>query len=189
MAWGNDFHANNLSFDTNACLLMLEKIYDLFLDDLSHALVAIVQREIFLNGNGSTLMRMSAAAEVVETKREITRDEIRLEAGIDSATLKSQENVYVRVMVVLHGNQGSGPLMTKPGQLTWNKHVLVKRMSTARSAYPMPNEFNKTDKETDIVAEIESNISKQANTLLNAFVHNVQSTIDMLDWSAWINVR
>lgn len=185
----NDFVANHLSFDTNACLLMLERIYNLYLDDLSHDLVAIVQREIFINGNGSTLMRMSAAAEVVETKREITRDEIRLEAGIDSATLKSQENVYVRVMVVLHGNQGSGPLTTKPGQLTWNKHVLVKRMSTAQSAYPMPDEFNQTDAEADIVAHIESNISQQTNKLLNAFVRNVQGTINMLDWSAWINVR
>lgn len=184
----NDFIPNHLSFDAAACTALIKKIYDLYLNDLSAQLVAIVQKQIFDNGNGSTLMRLSAAAEVRETKREITDDEICLEVGIDTALLKRSENVYVRVMVVLHGNQADGPLMTKPGQATWSKHVLVKRLSSSITAHPLPGEFNQYDKETDIVSKVESNISKQTTKYLNAYVRNVKAALDSIDWSAFVKV-
>lgn len=184
----NDFVANHLSFDTAGAIALIKNIYNLYLDDLSQNLINIVQREIAKNGNGSDLMKLSAMAEVRETRREITDSEIILEVGIDTAALKSHENVYVRVMVVLHGNQGSGKLKTKPGEMTWTKHVIVKRLSPAVTEYPLPDEFNQTDQETDIVAGVESNVSKQANSYIKAFAGNVKGALDSIDWSAFVKV-
>ena len=192
MAWGNDLHMNSLSFDTTACVALLKSVYDIYLDDLSNELVRIVRDEINKNGNGSSSMRLNAMTEVRETRREVTADEIILEAGIDLAALTGREPVFVRVSVVLHGNQTSGKLFTKPGQQTWRKHVSWKATSTAKSVYPLPDGFNQTDKDAVIdaavMANITTNASKRIDKHFGTFARNVNKALDMIDWSAFVKV-
>lgn len=67
-------------------------------------------------------------------------EKISFEVGIDESVISGMaEEFYTRVMVVLHGNQGGGPIWTKPGMQTFSKHVLSKRESRAREpARPLP---------------------------------------------------
>ena len=71
----------------------------------------------------------------------MTWEKITFEVGIDEKVISGMaEEFYTRVMVVLHGNQGGGPIWTKPGAQTFSKHVLSKRTSHAKEP-PRPLPF------------------------------------------------
>jgi len=188
----NDFIPNRLSFDVAGCMALIKNIYGLYLDDLSAKLVEIVQYEIMKNGNGSKIMRLSAASEVKETRREITDEMIILEAGIDLDALKGSEPIFVRVSVVLHGNQAGGPLKSKPGQDTWTKHVGYKRLSPAKTVFDLPDGFNQDDVseqiETEVSKQISENASKQIDKYAKTFADNVRQALNAIDWSAFVKV-
>lgn len=194
MAWGNDFHANSLSFNTVNFMDLFKKICDVYLDDLSEKLKNLVMGEIWLNGNGSYKeMRLTACAAVRETKREITNDHITLEVGIDLDDLKKvSEAIYVRVYVVLHGNQSEGRLHEKPGIATWNKHIIYKRMpnpDNRNSDNYLPDEFNQNDVSADIITKTSANVEKNADKYIKNFVDGVTNTIQRMDLSAFVEVR
>ena len=185
MALSDWLKNTNLRFNSDACISMIKNIIDTYLDDLSKHLVDIVRGEIWLNGNGSyQVMRLFTAALVKETKREITDDHILLEVGIMTQDLP--EDAFVRVAVVLHGNQGGGVLTTKPGQMTWSKHVISKRPSTAKSVYNLPDEFNQGEALEDIVKNIDENINAQFSKYVNSFVHNVKTALRSINLSAFL---
>lgn len=191
-----DFIPNKLSFEVDNCLALIESIYNIYLDELSNQLIAIVQKEIWKNGNGSRLMRLSAAAEVKETLREITKNRINLNVGIDTDELKAgREDVYVRVSVVLHGNingsrtwRDAAKLWTKPGQDTYKKHVLNKGPSTAKTMHMLPDGFVQTDVSADITTNVSKNVEQQAAKFVNQFGRNVEKALNSIDWSAFLTV-
>ena len=189
MAQRNDFIPNKLSFRVNNCLSLIEQIYNLYLDDLSQHLINIVMGEIWLNGNGSTIMKLTACAAVRETKREITAKHICLEVGVDPELIKGEgEAIFVRVSVVLHGNQAGGILKSKPGQLTWNKHIIAKQMSTAKDEFELPDKFNQDDAMPDILKDIENNIDDQLGKYIEVFASNISKATSNINWSAFIDV-
>ena len=133
---------NTIGFNGNACFAAVRKIADGVMDLLSGELQDIFKEQIAINGNGSSIMVESAVAQVKEVSREATDELIKLSVGIDEESLRSMSlELYVRVMVVLHGNQANGHIWTKPGQPTFKKHVVgptVNRTGNAEDAYPIP---------------------------------------------------
>lgn len=189
MSSHKDLVLKQLSFDSDACMDMIHRIIDVHLDELSYYVQAIVIREVFNNGNGSKGMRIDACAQVKETKREITDDHIKLEVGIDLEKLKSQEDLFVRVSVVLHGNLASGPLVTKPGQDTWKKYVTHKSPSTAETVWELPDGFAQIDVVGDIIDGVSQNAEKELKHYVVAFATVIAHDIQNMNWSAFLNVR
>lgn len=189
---GNDLKLNKLSFDTNAFMAIFKNICNLYLDDLSQKLKNLVMGEIWLSGNGSSAMKLTAVAAVKETKREITNDHILLEVGIDLEDLKGKaEALFVRVYVVLHGNQSGGPLHEKPGIATWNKHILIKRLpdpDTRNADNDLPDEFNQTEKAEDIVRLVAENVEKDANKYIKIFIDGIKGALASINLAAFVNV-
>lgn len=193
MAWKNDFTPNRLSFDTTAYMDLFKYICNIYLDDLSEKLKNLVMGEIWINGNGSyKIMRLTACAAVKETKREITNDHILLEVGIDMDDLKSRsEAIYVRVYVVLHGNQSEGRLHEKPGVATWNKHVLSKGIpnpDNRDSDNDLPDEFNQNDVSVDIVTKTSDNVKRDADKYVKIMVDGIKRTMNGFDLSSFVKV-
>lgn len=181
----SDFTPYKLSFDAKGAKAAIDEIIDFNLDELSNYLQRTVRSEIFRNGNGSPkVMRLFAAALVEETKREITDDLVTLEVGIKMEGLP--EDAFVRVSVVLHGNQGSGPLMTKPGQMTWGKHVIGKSASTAKTAHALPDGFNQDDKFDDILEQVVKNVENESAKYVRAFIRAVNRDVQQIDWSRFL---
>jgi len=128
----SDFIPNKLGFDTKAYMSEFYKCLDIALDRLSRNVIVLMKNEIMANGNGSGVMRKTAADQVKEISRTIKGTEVELVIGIDEDKLGGfNDQVFVRTMVVLHGNVTSGPLMTKPGSKTWTKNVNSMHISPA----------------------------------------------------------
>lgn len=189
----SDFTPNKLSFDVDGCMNAIRKRIDSRLNVLSEALVLIVQREIWQNGNGSHIMRLDAIAQVKETKREITDDEITLEVGIDFDSLKQKEDLFVRVSVVLYGNMQASQwtwrdarvMYTKPGVETYGKNVTNKRVHVPEGYKPraLPGFAQQ-----DVSGHISENTEKEINRYVDQFMDAVSKDVDNFDWSAFLIV-
>ena len=167
-------------------MALIKQVIDWHLDSLSMFLQNIVRAAIVGLGNGSKIMRLYAAGVVEETKRSVTNSLVTLEVGIKMNKLP--EDGFVRVSVVLSGNQSEGPLMTKPGQLTWGKHVIGRGMSKAKISYPLPAGFNQTDKTNEVMNMIKKNVENDANKRINDFINNVNHDLANLNFSQFIHV-
>lgn len=150
----SDFIPNKLGFDVNGFMREFEKYLNIALDRLSYSVQELMKHEIMSNGNGSKEMRETACAQVHELERRIDGSEVELSVGIDESKLGGfTDQVFVRTMVVLHGNVAWGPLMTKPGHMTWKKDVSYMSLSppvnkdgTPRKPKMMPSSFMQYEK-------------------------------------------
>lgn len=112
------------------------------LEQVSEQLAEYIRGEIQANGNGSSIMKADAVSLVKSILREASYEQVIYEAGIDDAALAACANDFrVRVLVVLTGNTHSGPIVTKPGQATFAKHVRGPRTSplTGKPGFMGPN--------------------------------------------------
>lgn len=180
----SDFTPNVLTFDSAGAMNLIRQVIDWHLDELSGFLQNIVRAAIVALGNGSKVMRLFTAGVVEETKREITNSQVVLEVGIKMENLP--EDGFVRVSVVLEGNQGSGPLVTKPGNVTWRKHVVGRGESTAKTSYPLPAGFNQGSKMDNVLNMIFQNVQNDATKHVNDFIRNINSDVSRLDFSQFL---
>jgi len=193
----SDFKPNKLSFNVAACMNTIKDLLNLRLDTLSHQLVNIVCMEIQTNGNGSSEMRALAIRNVKETKREITNDRVLLEVGIDTDSLKDNEEVFVNVSVVLHGNmkgnswtwRDAAVMYTKPGVVTYGKENGIasdKRVHVPKWYKPraMPGFAQQ-----DVSKYISENTDVEINHHVEDFMNIVSRDIDNFDWSQFVIVR
>lgn len=180
----SDWHPNHLGFDSAAAMSLIKSIIDFHMDELSMFLQRVARAVIVAVGNGSRVMRLFAAGVVEETKREISDDHALLEVGIKMDELP--EDGFVRVSVVLTGNQGGGALMTKPGVSTWKKDVIGRGMSTAKTSYPLPAGFNQGSKLDGILDMVLKNVENDSQKYVNAFIRNVNNDIRKIDFSQFI---
>lgn len=187
----SDFTPNKLGFNTAACMTAIKELIDLQLDKLSVTLIRIVSAEIQMNGNGSSVMKSRAIWNVKETKREIANDHITLEVGIDLDDLKKNEELFVCVSVVLHGNMNGSAwtwrdaqvMYTKPGVETYGKNVTDKRVHVP--AWYKPRELPGFAQQ-DVSRYIDENVEKEIQKHVNDFMDGVAHSVDRLDWSAFI---
>ena len=101
------------------------------------------------------------------------------------------EALFVRVYVVLHGNQSEGPLHEKPGVATWTKHVAVKRVpkpDTRNADNYLPDKFNQEDVSVDIVGHVSDNVSNDANKYVGVFLDGLKGALNSLNCAAFIEV-
>ena len=190
----SDFIPNKLGFDANGCMNAINAAINRQLDVLSVSLINIIGYEIQTNGNGTKDMRAKAVANIKETKREITNDHILLEVGIDLDSLKGDEELFVNVSVVLHGNMNGSAwtwrdaqvMYTKPGVSTYgkvnnviaDKRVHVPEHYKPRAMYGFAQQ--------DVSKQIEDNVEKEIDKHVEDFMNYVEKAIDNFDWSMFI---
>ena len=190
----SDLKLNKLRLDTAGCMRAIKDILNIQLDKLSVSLIRIVSSEIQSNGNGSSRMKSRAIWNVKETKREVTSDHVTLEVGINFDDLKKDEELFVCVSVVLHGNMNGSTwtwrdaqvMYTKPGQETYGKHVTDKRVHVPEWYTPraLPGFAQQ-----DVSREISMNVEKEINRYVGNYMDSVARAIDAMDWSAFLIVR
>lgn len=193
----SDFVRNALGFDINGFMKEFRYCLNIAVDRLSNSVQMLMVREIQKNGNGSREMRDIAASNVKEISRKITDTEVELIVGIDENTLGGfTDRNFTATMVVLHGNVTSGPLMTKPGQMTWTKHVRSMRLSpptnkdgsprkprimpVAMMQYEMVNGFGNSRHMLDNILE------HQLNHVLDDFNDSLSDLMDSIDFSKYV---
>lgn len=179
---------NKFGFNANACYAAMLQIADNAMTECAERMVDIMKRQIEMNGsaNGSQLMVMSAVDQVKIILHDIVDGKIGINVGIDEGALRgASEELFVRVMVVLHGNQAGGPLYTKPGQDTYKKHVTNKGPSTAKDVYALPAGFNKN---TEIVPGVMYNTMNQILKYFNDMIDYLKGRFDSSFYKLFITV-
>lgn len=193
----SDFTPNKLGFDSAGYMSAFMKYLDIALDRLSYSVQDIMKREIMANGNGSKVMRETACAQVQEISRKFSDGEVELIIGIDESKLSGfSDQVFTRTMVVLHGNVTSGPLMTKPGQMTWKKDVSymsrspsVNKDGTPRKPKMMPDSFMQFEKVKGFGAArqmLDNMFGDQMNHVISDFYGLLEQLVGNIDYSAYI---
>ncbi len=176
----SDFVPNKLSINIASCQAELEKYADHQMEICAEHLMRIMRRQIEENGVGSWFMRNTAIKQVKEILHEVVDGKITIECGIDEAALKgAEEAVYVRTMVVLHGNEAEGkPLKTKPGQDTYGKHVTNKGPSSARTVHNLPASWSFGDVTAGIVENTMKEVKKYFDDMLEAIAEHIPVIIE-----------
>lgn len=133
------FELNPVRFDSAGCMRAIVARAEMYMNATATQMMEIMRVYVDKLGNGSGAMKADAKKAIREILHEVTSEYINLEIGVDESYAKSMsEQFFVRTMVVLHGNQGSGPIHTKPGKATWKKHVNYKSVNnTSKSIYPI----------------------------------------------------
>lgn len=162
----NDFVANHLSFDAAGCNRAIVKMAEAEMNELSDMMITQFKWQIDRNGNGSAIMRNDAKTVVREILHEVLSDHLTYEVGFDESLAASMaKDFYVRVMVVIHGNQGGGHIKSKPGLSTWKKHVIGYGPSNAKEEYDIP-QFDQEDVADGIRDNVIKNIESHFETML-----------------------
>lgn len=153
----NDLKLNKIGFDYSGCMRELMKVADEYMTETEDVLIRLFKHEIDRNGNGSHVMKDDAKQVVRSIVHEVLDNTINIQAGFDENMAKGMAlDFYVRVMVVLYGNQAHGNISTKPGENTWKKYVTNYGPSTAKTRYAIP-QFDQFDVSQHIV----DNVMKQ----------------------------
>lgn len=193
----SDFTPNKLGFDVGGFMREFHACLTIALDRLSREVQWLMMREIQTNGNGSKEMRDIAARNVKEISRTVTDQEVELVVGIDEGSLGSfADRNFVATMVVLHGNVANAPLMTKPGKMTWTKHVRSYRLSpptnedgTPRNPKMMPLSFMQYEKVNGFGAArhmLDNILDHQLEHVLKQFDQTLEDLMDSIDYSQFI---
>lgn len=164
-----------MSFDTATCFTSIQQIAMSEMNYLEEELIKIFKDEISRNGNGSGIMVQAAEDAVHEISREVTNEFIEYSVGIDEDQLRGMSiDTYVRVMTVIHGNNADGPLHSKPGQVTFRKHVLTHGISTAKTIYNLPDGFNWP---VDVAGHINRNAVKRIQLLFTEAISRISQAV------------
>lgn len=100
---------NTISLDMNAVYEMIKDHYIQALEGVEDRLIQIFQEEILFNGSGRKQWREEASKAIKEISREIAGDYIGMTVGLDDRLTSYAENLFVRIMIAIQGNQGDGP--------------------------------------------------------------------------------
>ena len=147
--------------------------------------------ETAINGNGSDVMRRTAAQQVQELSRKIDDNEVELIIGIDEDSLGGfSSQVFVRTAVVLHGNITSGPLMAIPNKMAWDKDVTNYRVSDrVKTAYMLPRGMTQHEKVNGFGANsqmLDNIFEKQINHVIDDFYDRLDDLMMSIDYSKYI---
>lgn len=162
-------------------------IADTLMNRLSMLLCESIRAQIDTAGNGTSDMQNTAKRYVKEISRKRTSTGIELMCGVDPS-FANDERDFVRISVVLFGNQAGGPLHEKPGVDTWNKGVVAKGKPDPdnRNADNMlPDGFNQYPRVEWIMENVmEYDMKKHIEDYLNSLI----AAINKLDFSNYLEV-
>lgn len=181
MALNLKFEPNKVSIDTKGAITAIQKLAEAYMDIVSDRMVEIMRRWVYELGNGSKVMRNDAKAAVREIVHEVTNEYLNYEIGIDEAAARGMsEQFFVRVMVVLHGNQASGPIHAKPGQSTWKKDVNYRSTNVySRTPYPIPQFDWRVDVSKGVVEMTIKEIEKVFRDMLHDLSEQIPGIVAM----------
>lgn len=166
-----DLELNRLSLNTASFMDAFKRFCDKAMGECAERMIWLMQKEIMRIGNGDRVnMRPDAADQVKVVLHDVLDDYIEYDVGINEEELKGMaEELYVRVMVVIHGNMAEGaPLRTKPGQMTYKKFVTNKSKAPEwMSVYNLPIEFSQYDKTKYIVENTMKQMEKYIRDLFD----------------------
>lgn len=187
----SDFVPNKLGFDVNGYKGEFNECLNIALNQLSFKVQDLMKREIMTNGNGSGVMRQTAAQQVHELSRKIDGNEVELIIGIDEDSLGGfSSQTFVRTAVVLHGNITSGPLMAVPNKMAWDKNVTNYRVSDrVKTAYMLPKGMTQHEKVGGFGAKsqmLDNIFEKQINHVISDFYERLDDLMMSIDYSKYI---
>ena len=187
----SDFVPNKLGFDVHGYKNEFNECLDIALNQLSFKVQDLMKREIMTNGNGSDVMRRTAAQQVQELSRKIDDNEVELIIGIDEDSLGGfSSQVFVRTAVVLHGNITSGPLMAIPNKMAWDKDVTNYRVSDrVKTAYMLPRGMTQHEKVNGFGANsqmLDNIFEKQINHVIDDFYDRLDDLMMSIDYYKYI---
>ena len=187
----SDFVPNKLGFDVNGYKNEFNECLDIALNQLSFKVQDLMKREIMTNGNGSGVMRQTAAQQVHELSRKIDGNEVELIIGIDEDSLGGfSSQAFVRTAVVLHGNITSGPLMAVPNKMAWDKNVTNYRVSDrVKTAYMLPKGMTQHERVGGFGANsqmLDNIFEKQINHVISDFYERLDDLMMSIDYSKYI---
>lgn len=196
---GNDFIPNKLGFNSRKFMDTFAHHLNIALDRLSFSVQDCMRDEIMANGNGTKEMKATACAQVHEIDRRIDGDQVELTVGIEEDKLGGfSDQTFVRTAVVLHGNVTLGPLMTKPGKMTWKKNVTnyslnppLRKDGTPKTPRMMPKEFMQYEKVDGFGAKrkmLDNILEKRIRTAVKDFFRYLEMLNNSIDYSEFITV-
>lgn len=149
-----------VSINTAAAKIRVMEICKEAMEQVAEQIGELIKHEIDSNGNGSSVMRQDAVNMVKTICKQANYAKIVYESGIaPEAFAACAQDMRVRVLTVLTGNQHGGKLYTKPGASTFKKNVTGPSASGAESVYPLPDGFNQPfDITTNMIKNIELRI-------------------------------
>ena len=167
------FEKNEIGFNSNDCMAAIRRICDEEMDKTADKLVEIVKNWIKYLGNGTKAMKWAAQQSISKIVHDIGNDSITIGVGVDEINSRARsaaDQFYVRAMVVIYGNQGSGPLWTKPGKQTFGKEVFgySVHVPADHEAHPLPDGFNQGSVEKYIQQNSMKEIEKYFKDMLVA---------------------
>ena len=163
----SDLVLYKVGFNAEACINAIIMMADAYMSQLSDELIRIMKQQID-GANGSGRMKGDAKKVVREIVHEVNRNHIHIESGFDEDMAHGMGlDFYVRVMVVVYGNQAGGGIVTKPGSSTWKKNVVGYGPSGAKSVYAIP-QFNQGDASEGILQNTMNEIEKLFGHMLEA---------------------
>ena len=174
-----EFTKEPITFDAVGAMNEINESISMMVDELSWHFQEIIIRQIYRNGNGSSLMKDEAVRHVKEISRKMEDGVLELEVGVDENF--GDERAKIRTLVVLYGNVTNGPMMTKPGQQTWRKHVSYRGESPARSAYRLPH-----FEQTDVSGKLLENSMKEIEKHVNKFLNGITQLVKAIDFSIYL---
>lgn len=187
----SDLQLNKLGFNVSAFRSEFEQCLNIALDKLSRAVQVLMKLEIMKNGNGSTVMKATAADQVKELSRNIDGDQVELVIGIDEDSLGGfSSQVFVRTAVVLHGNITAGPLMAVPNKMAWDKNVTNYRVSDrVKRAYYLPRGLTWHEKVNGFGSNsqmLDNILEHQINHVVDDFYRSLDDLMFSIDYSKYI---
>lgn len=159
-------------------------IADSLMNRLSMLLCESIRAQIDVAGNGTSDMQNTAKRYVKEISRERTGTGLELTCGVEPS-FGSDERDFVRISVVLFGNQAGGQLTTKPGEQVWSKGVGSKGLSRAQSVYALPYGFNQYGKVSIIMDNV---MNYDMKKYIEDYMNSLVAAISKMDFSQYVTV-
>lgn len=127
---------NSLSIDVDGLMDELISTAVEAMKAVEDEALTIMAEEISEGSESRTKWRQEAIGLLKEVERNVTVESIEMVFGVDLASVSG--DALNRIMVALYGNQGGGPIQSKPGADVYGHDMAGKHKSTAKSKYPIP---------------------------------------------------
>ena len=169
-----------IGYDSAGVMKEIDSIVNIKLDEFARTMIRVLGNAIYSAGNGSTRMKTDAVKQVKELSRSGGGGIYEMEVGIDEGAI-SDDIARIRTIVVLHGNLHSGPLRTKPGEDTWDKHISSQSESGAATIYLLPGGMWQHERTDKILDAYDKEIEKYVKVL----AHDLEILLMSIDYSKY----
>ena len=184
----SDLKLNKLVFNHAKLYDDIFNIADRLMDQLEKLFIESMAAFIDVDGNGTDDMKKTAK-QYIRGERTRTPYGLEVAVGVDPSYAQKGSVDYVRISVVLFGNQATaGTLYEKPGEETWDKGIFTKRMPEPdrRTGRKLPDGFNQF---SVVVAILDNVLNYDMKRNINDYLDRLMQEISRIDMSSYLEVR